>query len=73
MLSLNPARDFYTQMIKKSESGVIIDPIFIKPNATIREALELMSEYRISGVPVVDDDNVLIGILPSMPSGTNLS
>ncbi|RUT51021.1 IMP dehydrogenase [Campylobacter fetus] len=49
--------------VKKSESGVIIDPIFIKPNATIREALELMSEYRISGVPVVDDDNVLIGIL----------
>ncbi|WP_419257186.1 IMP dehydrogenase [Campylobacter fetus] len=49
--------------VKKSESGVIIDPIFIKPNATIREALELMSEYRISGVPVVDDDNFLIGIL----------
>ncbi|QQF51449.1 IMP dehydrogenase [Campylobacter fetus subsp. venerealis] len=49
--------------VKKSESGVIIDPIFIKPSATIREALELMSEYRISGVPVVDDDNVLIGIL----------
>ncbi|ANE32226.1 IMP dehydrogenase [Campylobacter hyointestinalis] len=49
--------------VKKSESGVIIDPIFINPNATIREALELMSEYRISGVPVVDDNNTLIGIL----------
>ncbi|AII14551.1 inosine-5'-monophosphate dehydrogenase [Campylobacter iguaniorum] len=49
--------------VKKSESGVIIDPIFIKPEASIKEALELMSEYRISGVPVVDDENTLIGIL----------
>lgn len=49
--------------VKKSESGVIIDPIFIKPNATIKEALDIMSEYRISGVPVVNDDKVLIGIL----------
>lgn len=49
--------------VKKSESGVIIDPIFIKPDATIKEALDIMSEYRISGVPVVNDDRVLIGIL----------
>ena len=49
--------------VKKSESGVIIDPIFIKPDATIKEALDIMSEYRISGVPVVNDVRVLIGIL----------
>lgn len=49
--------------VKKSESGVIIDPIFIKPNATIKDAYDLMSEYRISGVPVVDDNGILIGIL----------
>ena len=49
--------------VKKSESGVIIDPIFIKPDATIKEALDIMSEYRISGVPVVNNDRVLIGIL----------
>ncbi len=49
--------------VKKSESGVIIDPIFIKPDATIKDALDIMSEYRISGVPVVNDDRVLIGIL----------
>lgn len=49
--------------VKKSESGVIIDPIFIKADATIKEAYELMSEYRISGVPVIDDNNILIGIL----------
>ncbi len=50
--------------VKKSESGIIIDPVSIKAKATLREALEIMSEYRISGVPVVEDDNeTLIGIL----------
>lgn len=49
--------------VKKSESGVIIDPIFIAPNASIYEALELMAEYRISGVPVVDEERRLLGIL----------
>lgn len=49
--------------VKKSESGIIIDPISISANATLKEALTIMSEYRISGVPVVDDGNKLIGIL----------
>lgn len=49
--------------VKKSESGIIIDPVSIKANATLRDALSIMSEYRISGVPVVDDSNTLIGIL----------
>ncbi len=49
--------------VKKSESGIIIDPISVLANATIEEALGLMSEYRISGVPVVDERNTLIGIL----------
>ena len=49
--------------VKKSESGVIIDPIFIDPNAKAGEADALMSEYHISGVPVVDQDKVLVGIL----------
>ncbi|MBE2985109.1 IMP dehydrogenase [Campylobacter sp. RM9344] len=49
--------------VKKSESGVIIDPIFIKPDATVGEALNLMAELHISGVPVIDDDHKLIGIL----------
>jgi len=49
--------------VKKSESGIIIDPVSIHPDATIKEALDIMSEYRISGVPVVDDTNTLIGIL----------
>lgn len=49
--------------VKKSESGIIIDPISISPKASIQEALDIMSEFRISGVPVVDDDKKLIGIL----------
>jgi IMP dehydrogenase len=49
--------------VKKSESGIIIDPIFIGPDATVGEADAMMGEYRISGVPVVDGDNTLIGII----------
>lgn len=49
--------------VKKSESGIIIDPVSVHADATINEALAIMAEYRISGVPVVKDDNTLIGIL----------
>ena len=49
--------------VKKSESGIIIDPIYIAPDKTVRDADYLMSEYKISGVPVVDDDMVLLGII----------
>lgn len=49
--------------VKKSESGVIIDPIFVGAKAKVKEALELMMEYHISGVPVVDENRILIGIL----------
>ena len=49
--------------VKKSESGIIIDPIFISPNKTVADADALMGEYKISGVPVVDDDLKLVGII----------
>lgn len=49
--------------VKKSESGIIIDPIFVHPNATLEEAESLMIEFKISGVPVVDTHNKLLGIL----------
>jgi len=49
--------------VKKSESGMILEPIVIKPDQTIKEALILMSEYHISGIPVVDDDRRLLGII----------
>ncbi|MDD5157215.1 IMP dehydrogenase [Sulfurimonas sp.] len=49
--------------VKKSESGIIIDPIVIYPDSTLSEADEIMSEYKISGLPVVDKHNKLLGIL----------
>lgn len=49
--------------VKKSESGMIVDPITMRPNQKIREALEIMSKYRISGVPVISKNGKLVGIL----------
>ncbi len=49
--------------VKKSESGVIIDPIYVYPEATLAEANALMEEFKISGVPVIDAHNKLLGIL----------
>ncbi len=49
--------------VKKSESGIIIDPIFVAPSATLREAMKITDNYKISGVPVVDEHGILIGIL----------
>jgi len=49
--------------VKKSESGIIIDPIFISPDKSVADADALMREYKISGVPVVDDDMKLLGII----------
>ncbi|MBD3823287.1 MAG: IMP dehydrogenase [Epsilonproteobacteria bacterium] len=49
--------------VKKSESGIIIDPVYVHPDATIGEANNIMNEYKISGVPVVDGHNKLLGIL----------
>ncbi|DAB30350.1 MAG TPA: IMP dehydrogenase, partial [Sulfurimonas sp. UBA12504] len=49
--------------VKKSESGIIIDPIYVHPDATLAEANALMAEYKISGVPVINTHNKLLGIL----------
>ncbi len=54
---------YEVKKVKKNESGVIFDPIKIGPNAKISEALEIMNEYKISGIPVVDKNNMLLGIL----------
>ncbi|QWR77862.1 IMP dehydrogenase [Candidatus Magnetomonas plexicatena] len=48
--------------VKKSESGMIVDPVTISPDSLVKEALSLMEKYRISGVPVTEN-NKLIGIL----------
>jgi IMP dehydrogenase len=49
--------------VKRSESGMIVDPITVGPKQRIADALDLMQKYRISGVPVTDPDGRLLGIL----------
>lgn len=49
--------------VKRSESGMIMNPITLGPKNTIREALELMAKFHISGIPIVDENNKLIGIV----------
>lgn len=49
--------------VKRSESGMIIDPITLPTNATIREALQMMKEYKIGGIPIIDRAGKLVGIL----------
>jgi IMP dehydrogenase len=49
--------------VKKSESGMIVDPITMRPNQKIKDALELMAKYRISGVPITKSNGKLVGIL----------
>jgi len=49
--------------VKRSESGLIIDPVTLSDEATIRDALRLMKENKIGGIPIVTSDNKLVGIL----------
>ncbi|MGN0181690.1 MAG: IMP dehydrogenase [Candidatus Ornithomonoglobus sp.] len=49
--------------VKRSENGVIANPFSLTEDCTLKEADDLMGRYRISGVPIVNDDNVLIGII----------
>jgi IMP dehydrogenase len=49
--------------VKRSESGMIMNPITLPPNRKVHDALELMAKYKISGIPIVDHENKLVGIL----------
>lgn len=62
--NLSPARQAAeVEKVKKSESGMIVDPVTVGPGATIGEVRKLMEEYRISGIPVTDKKSKLIGII----------
>ena len=50
-------------IVKRAENGMIYDPVTISVNAVVKDALALMSEYHIGGIPVVDDDKKLVGIV----------
>ncbi|MGQ9457122.1 MAG: IMP dehydrogenase [Anaerolineae bacterium] len=49
--------------VKRSESGMIVDPISLPPTATLQEAEDLMARYHISGIPITLEDGTLVGIL----------
>ena len=53
----------HVDKVKRSEHGVITDPFFLSPHHLISDAKELMARYRISGVPITDENNILVGIL----------
>ena len=50
-------------IVKRAENGMIYDPVTIRRGSTVKDALELMHDYHIGGIPVVDDDNTLVGIV----------
>jgi IMP dehydrogenase len=49
--------------VKRSESGMIVDPVTMSPDAKVSDALEMMKQYKISGVPITQKDGKLVGIL----------
>ncbi|MEY2923561.1 MAG: dehydrogenase [Bacteroidota bacterium] len=53
----------HVKKVKRSESGMIKDPITLKKSNTVEDALALMREHKIGGIPIVDDNNVLAGII----------
>ena len=50
-------------IVKRAENGMIYDPVTIHKGCTVQDALEMMHNYHIGGIPVVDDDNHLVGIV----------
>jgi len=61
-LSIETQRD-EVDKVKRSESGMIVDPVTMTPDRKIRDALEVMKRFKISGVPIVAEDGKLVGIL----------
>jgi inosine-5'-monophosphate dehydrogenase len=49
--------------VKRSEAGMIVEPVTLSPDALVGDALALMERYRVSGIPITDDDGLLVGIL----------
>jgi len=49
--------------VKRSESGMIVEPVTLRAGDLVADALELMARYKISGVPITDDEGILVGIL----------
>ena len=54
--------------MKRSESGMIVDPITLPPHATLGDAEALMRKYKISGVPITDEAGMLVAFSPIVTS-----
>lgn len=69
------AQALEVKRVKRAENGMIFDPITIGPNATTKDALDLMKEFKIGGIPVVDEQKKLLGIVTNrdLRFETNLS
>ena len=61
-LSIDVQRD-EVDKVKRSESGMIVDPVTMTPDHPISDAVDVMERYRISGVPIVEESGRLVGIL----------
>ena len=57
----NQARE--VAIVKRAENGMIYDPVTIRRGSTVQDALDMMAEYHIGGIPVVDEENRLVGIV----------
>ena len=57
----NQARE--VAIVKRAENGMIYDPVTIRRGSMVKDALDIMAEYHIGGIPVVDDENHLVGIV----------
>lgn len=58
----------HVRQVKRSESGMVEDPVTVGPDATIEQLDELCGHYRVSGLPVVDEENGLVGIITNRPA-----
>ena len=53
----------HVRLVKRSESGMIVDPVTLPPDATVKDARALMKKHKIGGIPIVENGNRLIGIV----------
>ncbi|MEX0993899.1 MAG: IMP dehydrogenase [Balneolaceae bacterium] len=53
----------HVRLVKRSESGMIVDPVTLPPEATVKDARSLMKKHKIGGIPIIEDGNILVGIV----------
>ena len=61
---------YQVDLVKRTQTGMILNPVTIHPKATLEELDEICGEYRVSGLPVIDEDRRLLGVLGVVREGT---